>query len=318
MLIVLAAVELTFRVYLYGPAALNPVKMDSFNQVHQAGLLQPASNPRVMFELKPNLDSWYKGTQFKTNAAGLRDREYPQAKPESAFRIAVLGSSWTMGSGVDIDTVWHSRIEATLNESLATPVEIINFGVDQYGMAEIIATLESKALAYKPDLIVVALTYYTPTLLWPEPPVPYQPLQRRHPFFDLHALRVIDKRLGLELYAEDDSLREKVVGTENFNQQLARAATELSRITTSTGIPIAIVKLAYMRSWRQNKTTGNLHLDGNPNFNYLDVTDAVAKAGYTPAQMSVSVWDSHPNALAHELIATAVINALREQALIPE
>lgn len=317
-LAVLVMVEATFRVYLYGPAALNPVKMNSFNQIHHAEVLQPAENPRVMFELRPNLDAWYKGTHFVTNTAGLRDAEYAQTKPADTFRIAVLGSSWTMGSGVDIDSVWHSRIEQRLNEISAAPVEVINFGVDQYGLAEIIATLESKALAYKPDLIVVALTYYTPTVLWPEPPQPYKVLPRRHPFFDLHALRVLDHRFGWGLYPPDTSVRRQVAGTDNFNRQLERAGSELARIARSSGTPMAIVKLAYMRSWRQNKGTGNLLLTGNPDFAYLDVTDVVAKAGYTPAQMAISVWDSHPNELAHELIGAAVLEALAAGGLLPE
>ena len=39
----LLMVELSFRVYLFGADSLNPWKMDSYNQIHTSGLVQPAS-----------------------------------------------------------------------------------------------------------------------------------------------------------------------------------------------------------------------------------------------------------------------------------
>ena len=109
------AVELSFRIFMYGPASLNPVVMNSMTQIHDSGFLKKADVPEVRYELRPNIDTIYKGIAFKTNSAGLRDDEYTLEKPTGTFRIVVLGSSWTMGSGVANADTWHSQLEAKLN-----------------------------------------------------------------------------------------------------------------------------------------------------------------------------------------------------------
>ena len=187
-LAVLVTTELSVRVWMYGPLALLPWHMDSFTQIHDSGMLQRASIPEQNYELRANLDVLFKGKPFKTNSAGMRDKEYPQSKPAGIFRVAVLGSSWTMGSGVAHEDIWLSQLEEMLNQNGKTPhYEFLNFGVDQYGLGELAATIEHKVPAYQPDLVIVALTYYTPTVLWEEPPPPYEAPPKRHPFFDVHA-----------------------------------------------------------------------------------------------------------------------------------
>lgn len=321
VLAVFAMVELSFRVYLYGPGAIHPGKMNSFTQVHDAGIVHAAASPNVYYELLPDLDVWYKGVSFTTNSAGLRDSEYAIDKPGGTFRIAVLGSSWTMGSGVQLEQIWHSRLEQWLNADAAgTKVEIINFGVDQYGFGEIIGTLEEKALGWEPDLVVIALTYFTPTVLWNDPPVPYVEVDRRHPLFELHSLRFIDFRLQLGLMDMGHPGRERVDNTaEQFKQQLQKANDRLEGISLDNNVPIVFVKLAYQPGWvRKGKSTGSDILSSNPLFTYIDVFDKVKDSGYTPDQLDVSVWDKHPNELGHDLMAKAVLEELFANDLLPE
>jgi len=318
LLAVLVMVELPFRIYLYGPAAINPLKMDSFNQIHHSGLVRSAEDPAQYFELLPNLDTWYKGTRFRTNSTGLRDAEYPLTRPDDTFRVAVIGSSWTMGSGVAIEDVWHSVMERRLNERAnGRRIEFINFGVDQYGLGEILATLRNKALAYQPDLILMALTYYTPAVLWDDSQESYQVLPRRHPFFDSHALRVIDHRLGLGWFAPDISQRERVSGGKPFQAQLERFAAELESVSREADVPVVIAKFAIVRGWgMQDEPQQSAVLAANPAFTYIDLTDPVTNAGYERDELVVSVWDSHPNERAHELIADALADELLRREIL--
>lgn len=317
VVLLLLAVELTFRVYLYGPAAMDPRRMDSFNQIHHSGLVRPAADPEVYFELKPNLDDWYKGVRFVTNTAGMRDDEHPQTKPAGTYRIAVVGSSWTMGSGVELEDIWHQQLEAQLNAEGELNYELLNFGVDQYGFREIVATLEQKALAFQPDMILFAVTHYTPAVLWPDVAEPYRETARRHPFFDCHTLRVIDFRLGLGLYAADDTTRLRVTDDKQAEQQIGRTVSRLRAIERNYGIPVVIVKLGYTKAWdRKAKETATRGLAAYPEFDYLDIADRVIARGVAPEQLRVSVWDTHPNAYAHGLIADAIRAELNERQLL--
>lgn len=318
ILALLLAVELSFRVYLYGPSALNPVKMNSFNQIHHSGLVRASAVPEIGYELLPDQDVWYKGTRFRTNSAGLRDREYSLEKPADTFRVVVVGSSWTMGSGVEIEDVWHSQLEERLNaEAGSTRVEIINFGVDQYGLGEIIATLEHKALAYDPDLVVFVVTQFTPTLLWPEEPEPYRAIDRRHPFFDIHALRVLDHRFEFGLFDHTEGMRAQARGEDAHRRQAGRAAERLIALARTMEPPMIIVRIAYMRGWKKGEKPGESVFATLPGIDYADTTERVRSTGYPPSALRISVWDSHPNARAHGLIADAVYQVLSERGLLP-
>jgi hypothetical protein len=316
VLAVLVATELSFRIYIYGPGALNPWRMDSFNQVHHSGLVQASTIPEIGYELKPGVDDWYKGARFKTNSFGMRDAEYTLAKPPKTFRIAVLGSSWTMGSGVPIEAVWHTQLEDMLNQrGDGWHYELLNFGVEQYGLGEIVATLEKKVPAFAPDLVLMSMTYFTSTVLWHDPPVPYKVRPRRHPFVDVHTLRVIDYRLKLGIFPPDDGLSD-LADPDDIFAQLQKAANRLTAFEKRYHVPIAIVELAYSRPWTQ--VTFTSPLDSSPDLHVLDVRQRLLNSGYKPEQLRVSIWDSHPNALAHSLIAHAVYDTMEQDGLFPQ
>ena len=321
LLAIVVMTELSFRVYLYGPASLNPVRMDSYTQIHDSGLVQAASDPAINYELKPNLNGWYKGARFRTNSAGLRGVEHATEKPAGIQRIAVLGSSWTMGSGVEENEIWLAQLEKKINSGKAQiSHEFINFAVDQYNLGEIVATLEQKVPAYDPDLIVIALTYYTPTVLWEDPPPIYEVKPKRHPFFDLHSLRVLDYKLGTGWFKDTGGRRRSISAEDaGFSQQVPKAIKRMDSFTSDTGIPVIIVRLAYQKSWDKKKQDliSKLIESSETDLTYISLTDGIQTLGYKPAQLRISVWDSHPNPLCHQLIADTLHEELIKSGFLP-
>jgi hypothetical protein len=321
VLALLVMTELTFRVYLYGPASLNPARMDSYTQIHDSGLVQAASDPAINYELKANLDAWYKGAKFRTNSAGLRGDEHATEKTAGIRRIAVLGASWTMGSGVEENEIWHAQLEKAINSDKdQVPHEFINFAVDQYNLGEIVATLEQKVPEYNPDLIVIALTYYTPTVLWEDPPPIYKVKPRRHPFFDLHSFRVLDYKLGTAWFNDADSRRKSIkAGDPDFNHQVQKAIKRMDAFTSEANIPVIIVRLGYQKGWDKKKQDLISKLLGSsgPNLTYISLTDKIRALGYKPAQLRISAWDSHPNPFGHKLIADTLHEELINNNFLP-
>lgn len=119
-------------------------------------MVQLSENPRLRYELSPT----YPGH----SAQGLRDRAFPKVKPPGRFRIAAIGDSTTYGLGVlPAAAPWPKRLEARLragvrSSSARAPFEVLNFGVPGYSIREEVEVLESRALAYHPDLVVLILT----------------------------------------------------------------------------------------------------------------------------------------------------------------
>jgi len=122
------------------------------------GYLKKSDLPAVVYEFKPGIGSYFKLAGFKTNSQGLRDKEYSLEKTANTFRVAVIGGSFTVPAGVEIDQAFHSILENRLNQEFPDlNYEFINFAVSGYRINNKIATLKQKALEYKPDLILFVL-----------------------------------------------------------------------------------------------------------------------------------------------------------------
>ena len=92
-----------------------------------------------------------------TNAQGFRDRNHSLHKPKGAVRIAVLGDSFTWGSGVEAGEIFTARLETLLRERTGNPeIEVFNYGVTWTGPVYYARVFEAAAARYRPDIVVVA------------------------------------------------------------------------------------------------------------------------------------------------------------------
>jgi D-alanyl-lipoteichoic acid acyltransferase DltB (MBOAT superfamily) len=102
----------------------------------------------------------YETREFETNRWGMRDRDYSAIKPSNTVRIALLGSSHTMGYAVSRDEDFESRLERTLNErphaALSKPpiVEILNFAQAGFSPLDQVGVLQRRVKAFSPDIVL--------------------------------------------------------------------------------------------------------------------------------------------------------------------
>ncbi len=109
-----------------------------------------------------NIPGWKAATFKRTltiNSLGLRDREYPHAKPEGVFRILVLGDSFTWGYGISDDEIFTELLESDLNRA-GHRVEVLNAGVSGWGTDQELLFLEKEGFNYEPDLVILAFYLY--------------------------------------------------------------------------------------------------------------------------------------------------------------
>lgn len=93
---------------------------------------------------------------MRTNSKGVRaDRDIPYEKTVDIKRIVLLGDSFAMGYGVNIENTFLSQIQKFLEES-GVNSEIVNLGVPVYGNAEELILLREEGLKYQPDLVLLA------------------------------------------------------------------------------------------------------------------------------------------------------------------
>lgn len=98
-----------------------------------------------MLTHKPSESFEFKGKYFTTNQWGIRGRDYKKEKPKGVKRIAVLGGSYVVGSGVEDKEVFSYLAEDKLNKSHSDfQFEIWNFGNAGYDLVQSVYDFELK------------------------------------------------------------------------------------------------------------------------------------------------------------------------------
>jgi hypothetical protein len=90
-----------------------------------------------------------------------QDRGYRLDKPDETFRIVVLGDEHSEAKQREPRDAWWRLLGHELEGcSLAggKRVEVLSFGVASYGTAQELAMLESVAMRYQPDLVLLQFT----------------------------------------------------------------------------------------------------------------------------------------------------------------
>lgn len=313
------ALELSYRVYAIGPRALNPLAMDSMSALLHSGLVQPADNTETWFELRPDLDAWHMGARLRTNSRGLADREHSVAKPPGVFRIAVIGSSWSMASGVDTGAAWPDVLERQLAErDDGVEYEVVNFAVEQYGLREMVGTLRHKVPAWEPDLVIAAITSTTAYFRWKDEE-PFVTLPQRHVFFESFILRAA----GLaprSAWPQRETLGQDV---EAFTQQIERAIVEFDTLAEAAGARLCVAWLGFVPLARKVETR-TLAVTGPRDIPIIRAYEPILAEvdrgwgqGYRNPEYQVSRFDEHPNEQAHILMADVIARELAEQGLLP-
>jgi len=109
---------------------------------------------------EPNRSYWHVTPDYRinirTNSKGIRaNGEIPYEKPPGVKRIVVLGDSFGMGYGVDLQDTFTSQMARSLEKN-GIKCEVVNLSVSGHGNAEHLVALKEEGLRYEPDLVLVA------------------------------------------------------------------------------------------------------------------------------------------------------------------
>ena len=301
--------EQTIRFYIFGSDSFSYQQMKSIKSAGHSGFLKKSDNDEIVYELKPNIDSDLKLASVKTNSHGLRDKEYSVQKPENTFRVAVIGGSFTFGSGVEIENTYHSRLEDRLNnESEDLRYEFINFGVSGYTMRNKLATLKYKVLEYDPDLVLFVLdgSQFTD-----EDYREFVPKPVKNHFFTSYVYTLISKNKIFK--TEEERATEFAQDQLDHLGNLDQALQKISKVSKDNNIPICIVVLDH----------DYLHLQLSNEIKKLVEKSHLYFANTIPAfegtnfnDYTIYRVDFHPNAKANRLFANSIYNALVKQSLV--
>lgn len=300
--------EQTIRLYIFGFDSFSYKQMESIRSMGHSGFIQAADEESIVYELKPNIDSRLKLVSFKTNSNGLRDKEYNISKPPDTFRVAVIGSSFTFGSGVRIEDTYHSILEDRLNnESGDLQYEFLNFGVGGYTSRNKLATIEHKALSYEPDLILFVLdgSQYTD-----EKFKKFVPKPKKNHFFRSYIYKLISKN---KLFKSKEKRELEFTQTQlEHLDTLDNILKTLKKMSQDNRIPVCVVLLDhdYMHMELGDEIIKLISLN---NLCYANTIPAFADMNFD--DLTIYRVDFHPNATAHKIFADSIYDDLIEQSV---
>ena len=93
--------------------------------------------------------------EYRINDKGLRDDHTNYKKPKGIFRIVLIGDSRTFGAGVSIEKHFSILLEGYFKD-----VEVINMGVDGFGVDQELLYLRLEGFKYEPDLVLAYIAHY--------------------------------------------------------------------------------------------------------------------------------------------------------------
>ncbi len=140
-------------------AIQDPRPPDPTRRVALIDILKAADSDRIIFELKPHLAGVrYKDAPVSTNRFGFRGPEVDVAEGPDTVTIVGLGDSVMFGYGVPDGSDYLSLLERRLAEKYPQKQwRCINTAVPAYNTVLEVETLETKALPFGPDVVILGL-----------------------------------------------------------------------------------------------------------------------------------------------------------------
>lgn len=93
---------------------------------------------------------------FRFNSFGMQNDEIAVNKPSNVIRIAVFGDSYVESLQVPREQNYCSLLAEKLSTKLGKQVQVLNFGVSNYSLAQDYLRYQTLAKNFKPDLVIIA------------------------------------------------------------------------------------------------------------------------------------------------------------------
>jgi len=318
----LVAAEVAHRLWFYGPAGLSPERMASVRALGETDFVEGSDWPLVGYRLKPGIEGWFKLAPFRTSSEGWRDGEYTRAKPAGTLRVAVVGDSFTMGSGVALEETYHALLEEHLNAAGdGRRYEFISFGVGGYDLCNELGVVERALADWDPDLILLAVTWNDGPPLDPDGAGDERAAPAPTAFW---RLTLLDRFRSRALEPEEPAARpmswnerglRRLLGPDaalsGDEQFLPLVFERIRAVCAAAGVPVFCVYLSTGDSEELRHFAAQFEPAARAaGFGFLDTCPLFT--GLERRDVIILPNDGHPNARAHALYAAALERALRD------
>jgi D-alanyl-lipoteichoic acid acyltransferase DltB (MBOAT superfamily) len=256
--------------------------------------------------LLPNTEISFKKYPLRTNRWGMRDREYAKEVPPNTTRLAFIGSSHVLGSGVANEQVFEHILEQNLNRATASAAEryeILNFAMVAYSALQQLYLVETKVSEFKPHTVVYFqlegderfILRNLSMAIRGNIEIPYE------------FPKAVVAELGLNSSQTDEEIR--LLLTPHAERIHAWAEEQLvAQIKTIGARPFCVLLPRVQARPDDEIAEQRQRVTRSAGCHTLNVADVYD--GYSQKDLQLASWDNHPNAIGHELIARRLYDEL--------
>ena len=272
-------------------------------------LKTPSQNPVLGHEHIPSSSARLQNVDIRTNALGLRGAEVALPLPQKR-RILFLGSSITLGWGVEEEQVMTSVVQRLFKADGNDDVVVLNAGIGNYNAERYVERFLEKLRAIEPTDIVVNYFVNDSELLEAgggnfllrnsQLAVTLWILKERH--LSVHGRETLEEHYRAMYRPEFEGFKRM----ETALRRLGDYAAEHGVRVYLTLIPDVHNLKDYRLGFISPIMAGIARQDG---FCFLDLISALG--ALTPEELWAMPGDPHPNAKGHALMGKAIYELIK-------
>jgi hypothetical protein len=259
------------------------------------------------YVLIPSREMPFRETTIRTNRWGMRDDDFEKRPAPGTGRIALLGSSYVMGWGVNHDEVFGTILEGRLNEDGPVPSvarwEVLNFAVGGYTLIDQVALVRDKVFEFEPGVVLfVSHTGMRARELERLAEYLAEGTHERSPILQelLYALEVDPSLSPGEIRSQLRAQWNRLLDWTN------REIVEASRRGNAVPVFVLLPKIRQSELLAPDRRM----LDRAREAGFETILLDGVYGDWDPAAIRIAPWDYHPNALGHRLIASRLFDEL--------
>ncbi len=267
------------------------------------------TNDIMYRRMKANLKIEGIDHDFQSNSFGIRDKNYSVKKPSGTHRIALLGGSYQMGTGVNNDQVFEAIVEERINkegiDSNYKQVEIFNFAAGGYYLLQQVELTNTSVFQYDMNaLIYFAHTDERTKVVHFFANSIKRNLPLKYPF-----LEKIKAESGAKLYMSIMHIRELLLP---YGDEIMKwGYKEIADKCKANGVIPVWAYIETTTEFVDNKEYSELKAYAESlGFVTLDLRNTYGKIDRKEIQ--ISEWNTHPNVLGQRIIAEKFYNELKK------
>ena len=281
-------------------------------------LYRYSENEVLEYEFVPGTVS----DRVRINSAGFRGPEYSLEPAPGITRIAVMGDSEAFAEGVREEETLSGQLERLLNEKAGRRgFEVLNFGVTGYNTVQEWELLRTKAMQYRPKLVILYYVMNDPEIYRRARLSNFTIWSRSY----LYMLMMFDLQTGRDpletlraRYRDNDFVPyfQELHSGEMF-AYCARTIRQIDTYLAAKEIPLLLVLSPELYGyasfdqyphWNIHRMLFELE---SKNLTVVDPMPKVALLGKTPRELWVTPYDPHKNAETLLVVAREVANRLQ-------